>query len=54
MPPGAAYFAPNPAVIQTGDRKNGTNFFTLGWIDGITCTAEDPPPITATVLSVRS
>ena len=29
-PPGAPYFAPNPAVIHTGDLRYGINFLTFG------------------------
>lgn len=28
VPPGPAYFAPKPVVIQTGDLKKGYNFLT--------------------------
>lgn len=27
---------------------------SLGWIEGMICTAEEPPPITATVLSFKA
>src|ERR1700677_1928804 len=53
-PPGAACFAPKPAVIQAGDLKYACNCPTRGWIDGMIWTADEPPPTTATFFRSRS
>ena len=49
----AAYLAPKLVVVHVGERRNAVNFRTLGWIDGMSWTADEPPPMTATCGTVH-
>jgi hypothetical protein len=54
VPPGPEYFCANPGVIHVGDRTKVYKCETFGAIEGTSCNAVLPMPMTATRLPLRS